>query len=545
MSQKLTILVIIPARGGSKGIPRKNLRALAGNPLIYYSIKNALSSNHKPDVYVSSEDSEILSIAKKIGAKTLKRNLNDAEDATTLDPVIFRAWQQVQTIEQKNYDLVVTLQPTSPLLKVESLDSAIDKIIQSQEIDTIISAVNNTHLTWKTENGSYKPNYEKRVNRQQLPPVYKETGGFLITREKNISESNRIGKNVALFILSDKESIDIDSYADWGLCEYYLKRKRLLFVVSGYHEIGLGHVYNTLLLANDIVDHEVTFLVDEKSQLAFDKINSKNYPVYKQAEADIVEDIKKLSPDIVINDMLDTDKSYIQALKAQGYKVINFEDLGQGAKLADLTINAIYPEDEVVPNHYFGFKYFVLRDEFILTPPSPVKENVNTVLLSFGGVDPNNYTQKVLSAIYDECQVRNIKIQVVTGFGYRQLESLEAFQDVQIYSNVQNISDYMRQADLIFTSAGRTTYEIASLAVPAIVLAQNERELTHFFANAEHGFVNLGLGTLVDHPKILETFLHLVDNREQRQYMAQLMSECDLVSGRNRVVSLIKQVINP
>ena len=544
MSKKLNILVIIPARGGSKGIPRKNLRALAGNPLIYYSIKNALSSKHQPDVYVSSEDSEILSIARKIDAKTIKRNINDAEDATTLDPVIFRAWQKAQAIEQKNYDLVVTLQPTSPLLKVDSLDSAIDKIMQNQEIDTIISAVNDTHLTWKAENGSYKPNYAKRVNRQQLPPVFKETGGFLITRSKNITETNRIGRNVDLFVLSDKESIDIDSYADWGLCEYYLKRKRLLFVVSGYQEIGLGHVYNTLLLANDIVDHEIIFLVDEKSQMAYDKISSKNYPVYKQASTNIIEDIKHLAPDIVINDKLDTDKSYIQALKEQGYKVINLEDLGQGAKLADLTINAIYPEDEVIQNHYFGYKYFVLRDEFILTPPSAIRENVTTVLLSFGGVDPNNYTEKVLSAIYDECQERKIRIQVVTGFGYQQLESIASFKGIEIYNNVQNISDYMRDADLIFTSAGRTTYEVASLGVPAIVLAQNERELTHFFANAEYGFINLGLGTLVGHEKILETFIRIVDSKEQRQYISKLMSECDLVSGRNRVVSLIKQVIN-
>lgn len=545
MSQKLNILVIIPARGGSKGIPRKNLRALAGNPLIYYSIKNALSSKHQPDVYVSSEDTEILSIAQKIGARTIKRNTNDAEDATTLDPVIFSAWQKAQAIEQKKYDLVVTLQPTSPLLKVESLDSAIDKIIQNQALDTIISAVNDTHLTWKAENSSFAPNYEKRVNRQQLPAVFKETGGFLITRARNISENNRIGKNVDLFILTDKESIDIDSYADWGLCKYYLQRKRLLFVVSGYQEIGLGHVYNTLLLANDIVDHEVLFLVDDKSQMAFEKISSKNYPVYRQAEAEIVDDIKKISPDIVINDMLDTDKSYIQALKAQGIKVINFEDLGAGAKLADLTINAIYPEDEVIPNHYFGYKYFVLRDEFILTPLTPVKEKVNTVLLSFGGVDPNNYTLKVLSAIYEECQARKIKIQVVTGFGYKKLKTILPFNDVEAHNNVQNISDYMSKADLIFTSAGRTTYEIASLAIPAIVLAQNDRELTHFFANAEHGFVNLGLGTLVDDKKILETFLHLLESVEQRKYMSQLMSECDLVSGRNRVVSLIKQVINP
>lgn len=543
MKKQLNILVIIPARGGSKGIPRKNLRTLAGNPLIYYSIKNALSSKHQPDVYVSSEDGEILSIAQKIGAKTIQRNIDEAEDATTLDPVIFKAWQQAQVLEQKKYDIVVTLQPTSPLLKVESLDSALDILIRNPKVDTIISAVNDTHLTWKKENGTYKPNYAKRVNRQQLPQAFKETGGFLITRVDSITETNRIGKIVDLCILPDKESIDIDNYADWGLCEYYLKRKRLLFVVSGNKEIGLGHVYNTLLIANDIVDNEVLFLVDVKSQMAFDKISSKNYPVYKQKKDDIVDDIKLLNPDVVINDNLDTEKKYINMLKELGYKIINFEDLGEGAKLADLTINAIYPEEEVIPNHYFGYKYFLLRDEFILTPPSPVKPCVKKVLLSFGGVDPNNYTKKVLSAIYGECQARNIKIKVVTGFGYQQLESLSPFKGIEVHHNVQNVSDYMREADLIFTSAGRTTYEIASLAVPSIVLAQNEREITHFFANAQHGFVNLGLGIFVDNEKVLRTFLHLVESFEQRQYMSQLMSKCDLVSGRSRVVSLIKQVI--
>lgn len=544
MKKQANILVVIPARGGSKGIPRKNLRALAGNPLIYYSIKNALSSSYLPDVYVSSEDDEILSISQKVGAKTIKRSLNDAEDITTLDPVIYKAWQEIQKIEGKTYDIVVTLQPTSPLLKVESLDNALHKLINTTEIDTIISAVNDTHLTWKIEDETFRPNYTKRVNRQQLPPVFKETGGFLITRSKNISENNRIGGYVDLFILSDKEAIDIDTYADWGLCEYYLKRKKLLFVVSGYQKIGLGHVYNTLLLANDIVNHDILFLVDDKSQMAYDKISSKNFPVYKQEEVDIVEDIKKLTPDVVVNDRLDTGKDYIQALKNQGYKVINFEDLGQGAKLADLTINAIYPEDEVIPKHYFGYKYFVLRDEFILTSQPSCKPQVNSVLLSFGGVDPNNYTQKVLLAIYDECQARKIQIKVVTGFGYKQLDSLNQFKEIEVHSNVQNISDYMSQADLIFTSAGRTTYEIASLAVPAVVLAQNERELTHFFANAEHGFVNLGLGYQVSQGKISDTFIYLIDSFEQRNYMSQLMKECDLISGRNRVVSLMKQVIN-
>jgi len=540
----MNILVIIPARGGSKGIPRKNLRSLCGKPLIYYSIKNALSSRFKPDVYVSSEDNEILSIAKKLGAKTIQRENRDSEDVTTLDPVIYKGWQKAEISERKIYDIVVTLQPTSPLLKVDSLDDAINEMVENQEIDTIISAVNDTHLTWKQEDGQFKPNYEKRVNRQLLPQVFKESGCFLITRAEIISEKNRIGNNVKLFCLADKESIDIDNYSDWGLCEYYLRRKRLIFVVSGYQEIGLGHVYNTLLLANDIVDHEILFLVDNKSQLAYDKISEKNYPVNIQKYTDLLDDIKALNPDVIINDILDTDKHYIQSLKNQNYKVINFEDLGSGAKHADLTINAIYPEDDVIPNHYFGYKYFVLRDEFILSPPTSVKPNVSTVLLSFGGVDPNNYAQKVLDSIYNECQSRRIKLKVVTGFGYKQFSTLEAYPSIEIYKNVNNIADIMRTADLIFTSAGRTTYEIASLGIPAIVLAQNDRELTHFFANAQHGFVNLGLGTLLAQKKINETFTQLLENVEQRKHMSQLMTSCDLVSGRKCVVSLIKKILN-
>jgi len=299
-----------------------------------------------------------------------------------------------------------------------------------------------------------------------------------------------------------------------------------------------------LLLANDFVEHEVFFLVDHKSQMAFDKIELKNYKVFKQSSDDISEDIIDLNPDIVINDKLDTQKSYIKKLKDNGIRVINFEDLGPGTKIADLTINAIYPEKEVVPNHYFGHKYFILRDEFILAERALIRPEVKTILLSFGGVDPNNYTQKVLLAIYEICRIKNITIKIVTGFGYSKFKSLESYPEVEIYHSVENISDYMLQADLIFTSAGRTVYEVASLGVPAVVLAQNERELTHFFANSEHGFINLGLGTLVENDRIVQVFHCLLESFEKRQYMAKLMANCNLSLGRSRVVSLIREVIN-
>ncbi len=539
----INILLVIPARGGSKGIPRKNLRSLVGKPLITYAISTALASKHNLDVVVSSDDDEILHISQKSGAKIHPRSDEFAKDATTLDPVIHEAWKYCESHFKKNYDVIITMQPTSPLLKTGTLDAAIERLLENEETDTIISATDDTHLTWLQRDGGYIPNYKERVNRQYLTPTFKETGGFLITRSKCVTPNNRIGKNVDLFILEGPEAIDIDTYEDWNLCSYYLQRKRILFVVSGYPEIGLGHVYNTLIVANDILNHEVIFLVDRKSDLAYNKINEKNYPVIQQTSEDIVDDILKLTPDIVVNDRLDTDREYILSLKREGIKVINFEDLGSGALEADLVINAIYPETVIKPNHYFGHEYVLLRDEFILSTHKPIQKTVRNVLISFGGVDPNNLTKKVLEAIYDYCQSANIEISVVTGLGYKQFDSLKAFPDIQVYRDINNISDFMENADIAFISAGRTIYEITAVGTPAIVMAQNERELTHFFASEANGFLHLGLGSEVDKTTVLQRFRELAESFETRKYMHTLMLSKDLKGGRKRVNRLINDVL--
>lgn len=540
---KPNILVIIPARGGSKGIPRKNLRSLAGRPLIYYSIWTALGSKFKPDVYVSTDDQEIATIAKKLGVKIIHRDASKAMDETTLDPVIFDGFLEVKDKTRKNYDLIVTLQPTSPLLKSTTLDAALERIARERTIDTIISAKDDTHLTWTRKNGYYAPNYTERVNRQFLNPVFKETGGFLITRSTIISKNNRIGSNVELYLLQSGEDIDIDTYEDWNICEYYLRRKKILFVVSGHHEIGLGHVYNTLLIANDIMNHDIEFLVDDKSRLAYEKIVSKNYTVHMQENEDIVEDIRRLAPQVVINDRLDTSEDYMATLKQACIKLINFEDLGAGARFADIVINAIYPEREILPRHYFGHRYFILRDEFLLTSAREITEQVGNVLLTFGGVDPNNYTRMVIDAIYPFCAEQGIKISVVAGFGYSHYETLEPYHDIKVFSNSMNIAEHMSNADIIFTSAGRTAYEVAAMRVPSIVLAQNERELTHLFATAEHGFLNLGLGSDLSEKEIYQAFTGLVKNYASRKYMSKLMGKCDLFSGRRNVHKLIKDIV--
>jgi len=539
----MNILVVIPARGGSKGIPRKNLRLLDGKPLIYYSIQTALSSKYNLDVYVSSEDDEILNTAIGFGAKTHKRDMSIADDKTTLDPVIYDCYMHAKKLEKKEYNFIITMQATSPLLKTTSLDDAINKAVSDKTIETIIAAKDDTHLSWRKENNNFLPNYKERVNRQYLTPTFTETGGFFITRKDIISANNRIGEKVELHILTDGEEIDIDTYEDWNICEYHLRRKHILFVVTGNSVVGLGHVYNTLLIANDILNHNITFLVDSESQMAYDKIASKNYLVLIQKNENIIDDIQNINADIIINDRLDTNSKYITQLKNLNKKVVNFEDLGEGSTKADLVVNAIYPEKQILKNHYFGHDYFILRDEFIYSKQKEKIGGVKNILITFGGVDPNNYTKKVIETIYDYCNTNNIEITIITGFGYKEYNSLSEFENINVKQNVTNISSYMLEADLIFTSAGRTTYEIASIGTPTIVMAQNERELTHFFASSEFGFLNLGLGYNISTKELYKNFTDLVNSVESRKYMCDLMKKINLKNGRKTVIKLIQNLI--
>ncbi len=544
MEKSPNILVVIPARGNSKGIPRKNLRSLNGKPLIWYSIQNCLSSKWNLSVYLSTDDEEIKAIAKKCGAKVIDRSPQLAEDSTTLDPVIYDAYIQANQKEERDFDLIITIQPTSPLLKTKSLDEAIHKMVENKTIDTLISATEDTHLTWsKDGSNNFVANYQKRVNRQELTPVYKETGGFVICRSTTITEESRIGQTVDLFPLASPESIDIDTFEDWNLCSYYLTRKKILFVVSGYPEIGLGHVYRSLNIANEILDHEVLFLFDKKSQIGRALVKSFHYPNFIQSADNILDDIKSLKPDVVLNDILDTTENYILELKSIVSTVINFEDLGPGSFASDVTINAMYqnPEDSD-DSRYFGHNYSILRDEFLLSGKKETKTEVESVLVTFGGTDPKDYTNMVLKIIYPFCKKNKINIDVVLGLGYEHSINPE-FEDINLYHKVSNMSEIMLKNDLAFSSAGRTTLELASLGIPSVVLCQNQREMTHLFPSQEHGFINIGMGTGLESDTLFDIFLVALEY-DHRMDSTSKMLALDLTKGKSRVIELIYKNIN-
>lgn len=538
----MNILAVIPARGGSKGIPRKNVRLMNGEPLISYAIKNSLNSKYITDVMVTTDDEEIANISKCYGADVLIRDNYLAEDHITLDPVIYDTTIKIEEQKNKKYDIIITLQPTSPVLQVNTLDNAIENFIENH-YDTVISAVNKPHLSWGEKDNKIIPMYEKRLNRQQLPKNYVETGAFLITKREVITKTTRIGNNVSVYEVPEQESVDIDSKEDWLLCESILKKKRIVFRCDGYKEIGMGHIYHCLTLAYALTGNDVIFVMNEKYKEGVKKIQD-SYMQYVtiQNNQDFFDFLEEYKPDIIVNDCLDTEEQYMKKLKRLCKKLITIEDMGEGARYADVVINALYGETKNV-NEYCGAKYVCLRNEFLIRKPKEFNSKVENILVVFGGTDPSNLTRKVYNIAKELVKTHSdICFTFITGIGYNCEENdLISNQkgNIKVLNDVSNMSTYMQQSDIAFTSQGRTVYELASLGVPSIVLAQNERELLHTFAQMPNGFMNLGLGSSISEETIKNTLEWLIQTPQIREEMRKLMLNNDLKSGLKNEVSLI------
>lgn len=549
MNPNVNILAIIPARGGSKGIPRKNVLLLSGQPLISYAIQNAKSSGFQMDVAVSTDDQEITNVSNQFGAEVIRRNKKLASDEVTLDPVIFDAVQQMESKTGKAYDYVITLQPTSPLLSADTLDSAIQKMLNDETIDTLISAVNDPHLSWTTKEVkgvvTVLPNYEARLNRQYLPKNFVETGAFVITKRHFVKPDTRFGKNISVYEVPASESTDIDTKQDWWVAEKQLSKKNILIRVEGYSEIGLGHVYRGLSLAYSLMDHNVTFVTSSKSDLAIKKLEDSfiKYEVI-QEEHQLEEIIGKYDVDIVINDILNTSISYMEYLSQFSVRVVNFEDVGPGSALADAVINDLYAPQNTDSKYYWGSKYYLLRDEFLISKPSEFNEEVNNVFVIFGGVDPSNLTQKVLAAFEQINTNEDVEFTVVVGPGYAEFEKIQDIAEnsalnISVFKDVNNMAEMMKRSDIAISSQGRTMLELASMNVPTILMAQNERELTHEFGYLSNGFINLGLGEAIDSSSIALTLEWLMNTPQIRRQMHNQMQKKDLRNGFKRVKSII------
>ncbi len=219
--------VIIPARGGSKGVPRKNLKPLGGKPLIAWTIEQVLATDGLTP-YVSTEDAEIAAAARDHGATVIDRPLDLAQDTTASEPVIEHAIEVV-TAASGRPEQVMFLQATSPFRLPGTLARALQEFADTG-VDSMVGVVPTEIFVWQKEPETiaHYP-YRQRPRRQDLTPDqlrYRETGSLYLTRtEVYERDHNRLGGRIGLFVMDPSESLDIDTIADFERAEESLRRQ--------------------------------------------------------------------------------------------------------------------------------------------------------------------------------------------------------------------------------------------------------------------------------------------------------------------------------
>jgi len=239
MIRNKKIIALIPARGGSKSVPKKNIRILAGKPLITYSIKEALKSQYIDRVIVSTDDSQIAKIANEYNAEVpFIRPPELAGDEVTTLPVLQHAVRWLEKEEGYCPEIVILLQPTSPLRKAEHINQALTLFFDTNA-DSVISVCESSHSPYwmrvVDSQGRINPFIEKglfaaqepgHASRHNLPKTFLINGAIYITTPEVLSKDKFLGDDTRALIMNEKDSMDVDSEWDFDLAEFIFGKER-------------------------------------------------------------------------------------------------------------------------------------------------------------------------------------------------------------------------------------------------------------------------------------------------------------------------------
>ena len=232
----MKILAIIPARGGSKSVPRKNITEIGGKPLIALTIEEALKSNKVDEIVVTTDDEEIADIARRFGASVpFMRPKELAADTAETAPTVLHCLGEMETCKNVEYDAVLLLQPTTPFRKIQHIDEAI-MMMENETCDSVVSVVSvgaNHPFRMKRMVGKRLINYldqgfEDMRPRQSLPPVYIRNGAIYLTSRKTLVEMGTlVGPHCLGFEMSAEDSINIDDPLDLQLARLYMDGRKI------------------------------------------------------------------------------------------------------------------------------------------------------------------------------------------------------------------------------------------------------------------------------------------------------------------------------
>ena len=229
MIENKKILAIIPARGGSKGIPRKNVKAISGKPMIQYTIEAAKECLYIDKVVVSTEDEEIADISMRAGAIVPFSRPEElaTDEAKTIDVVM----HAVEFYERKaeRFDIIVLLQPTSPLRNAEDITKALEYFMRNEQRSLVtVSEVSESPILMRNFNKENKLEKileeDSDVRRQDMKKFYRINGAIYINKASELNANTSFNDNEMGFVLTQEHGIDVDEPQDLVVAEYYLSQ---------------------------------------------------------------------------------------------------------------------------------------------------------------------------------------------------------------------------------------------------------------------------------------------------------------------------------
>jgi CMP-N-acetylneuraminic acid synthetase/spore coat polysaccharide biosynthesis predicted glycosyltransferase SpsG len=511
-----SLLAIVPARGESRGVPRKNMRTLAGKPLIAHTLDTLREADMADRLVLSSDAPEILRWAELHGYETHRRPAELAAPESTVSEVAAALADEFEWAGD-----VGAFQPTCPFQSAPTVRGAVERF-RASSADSLSSCVREPHLFWLSspEEGSQpRPLFDERVNRQYANhSVVRETGGIQLVRGLALREGRQlVTARHELFEVPFEEGLDIDTNEDLIAARSRMARGTVVFRICANQRVGSGHLHHCLQLADELADHRLRFLLRECDPFVPELLDKHGYE--HRTESDLESDLAALAgpaPNLVVNDVLDTGEEEVLMERAAGFSVVNIEDLGRGTRFADWVVNALYPvSDDGSVSSSSGPKYATLRSEFQSLPQKPIRERAERILITFGGTDPAGLARRCANLLTSD--LPEVEVCVVPAPG----ASTEGFpQEVRVAEQPVSMAGELLEADLALTSAGRSVYEAATTGTPVVVLAANAREATHAHLGYDSGVVFLGIGSLVDDAHIVATIRRLLADASLRRELS-------------------------
>ncbi len=228
MIEDKKVVAIIPARGGSKGIPNKNIIQICGKPLIAWTIEQAQVSKYVDYTFVTTDSDQISNISLHYGAKIINRPTNISSDTSKTEEALVHAIRIMEEIHRIKPDIVVLLQPTSPLRKPGDIDNSLEQFL-SYDSDSLFSVTKIADLTlWQKNRNQWESvnfDYKNKLRRQDRPSQYIENGSIYITKpELLIQDSNVIGGEIGVYEQDFWQTWEIDTMDEVDLVEFYLNK---------------------------------------------------------------------------------------------------------------------------------------------------------------------------------------------------------------------------------------------------------------------------------------------------------------------------------